>query len=386
MALMTGRFPGGDCDNIRLYSDRIECTPALTPQELESGTINMHYNWRCRIIGEAGERVRVIMHWPPYDPEKSKKEHIYWYVQSFGIVAERAMYISSDEIHWEHFTDVKKTGFDFDFTVTLPENGRLSVAVNIPFSLSELDFICEEYKDYRVNVAKTRAGFDIPAFRFGHGKKVIWLQANVHVIEVSGSHALVGTMRYLNQHIDEIERSDYSFFVIPSIAVEGLYCDMEKAEQKVDINRGWGNLDNPENINIDRFIRGLVSDGYEMLVMTDMHNGWCDLNESGGNLTEYNPGQFEKEYQERRLKFQRAMLAACDFEKPEKFWWHDKNPNGIQCFFDYGSENFRALCTTMEFSRFEIWDRASESYIPVTQELLEKMGEQYADFLLHYEY
>ncbi|MDY6314684.1 MAG: M14 family zinc carboxypeptidase [Clostridia bacterium] len=384
MALMTGFFPGGDCNNIELYDDRIECTPALTKFEIESGTINMHYNWRCRIIGKPGERVHVIMHWPPYDPEKSKKEHVYWFVQSFGLVAERAMYISEDEIHWKHFTDVKKTGFDFDFTVTLPESGRLSAAVNIPFSVEELEALCAEYKDFRVKVAETRAGFDIPAFRFGNGKKVIWLQANVHTIEVSGSHALVGAMRYLKAHIDEIK--DYSFFVIPSVTVDGLYGDMARKEQHTDINRDWGKLTNPENINIDRFIRGLAADGYEMLVMTDMHNGWCDPSESGGNLTEFNPGQFDDDYQARRLKFQRAMLAACDFEKPETFWWHDKNPNGIECFFDYGSENYHALCTTMEFSRFEIWDRASESYVPVTQELLEKMGTQYADFLLHYKY
>ena len=83
MALMTGLFPGGDCDNIRYYADRIECTPALKKYEIESGTINMHYNWRCRLIGKSGETVRVLMHWPPYDPEKSPKTHVYWYVQSF---------------------------------------------------------------------------------------------------------------------------------------------------------------------------------------------------------------------------------------------------------------------------------------------------------------
>ena len=60
--------------------------------------------------------------------------------------------------------------------------------------------------------------------------------------------------------------------------------------------------------------------------------------------------------------------------------------NGIECFFDYGSENHRALCTTMEFSRYEIWSRAEQRYVPVTQERLETMGRQYADFLLHYDY
>ncbi len=384
MALVTGLFPGGDCDNIVNYGDRIECTPALKKYEIESGTINMHYNWRCRIVGKPGEKVRIILHWPEYDPEKSPKQHVYWYVQSFGLVAERAMYTSSDEIHWERLTDIKKTGFDLDFTLTLPESGKLSAAVNIPFSLDELDKICEEYKDYRIKVADTRAKFDIPTFRFGNGKKVIWLQANVHTIEVSGSHALVGAMRYLKKHIDEIK--DYSFFIIPTVTVDQLYGDMVFNGNITDINRDWGKLTNPENIHIDTFIRSLVKNGYEMLVMTDMHNGWCDMSESGGNLTEFKPGQFDDDYQARRLKFQRAMLASCDFEQPEQLWWHEKNPNGIECFFDYASENYHALATTMEFSRFEIWDRATHRYIPVTQPLLEKMGEQYADFLLHYEY
>ena len=384
MALMTGLFPGGDCDNIRYYADRIECTPALKKYEIESGTINMHYNWRCRLIGKSGETVRVLMHWPPYDPEKSPKTHVYWYVQSFGLVAERAMFTSEDELTWEPLTNVRKTGFDFDFTVTLPESGRLSVSVNLPFSLAELEKVCREYAPWRVPVAETRAGFDIPAFRFGQGKRVIWLQANVHTIEVSGCHALVGAMRYLREHIDEIR--DYSFFIIPSFIVDGLYGDMDKPEQKKDINRDWGTLTNPENQRIDAFIRGLVADGYEMLVMTDMHNGWCDPSTSGGNLVEYNDGAAEPEYLERRRAFQRAMLAACDFEKPETFWWHDKNPNGIETFFDYGTENYRALCTTMEFSRYEIWNRAMNAYVPLTQERLETMGRQYADFLLHYEY
>ena len=101
---------------------------------------------------------------------------------------------------------------------------------------------------------------------------------------------------------------------------------------------------------------------------------------------EYNDGAADPQYLARRRAFQRAMLAACDFEKPETFWWHDKNPNGIETFFDYGTENYRALCTTMEFSRYEIWNRAMNAYVPLTQERLETMGRQYADFLLHYEY
>ena len=84
------------------------------------------------------------------------------------------------------------------------------------------------------------------------------------------------------------------------------------------------------------------------------------------------------------MRYTHALLSALDYEKPDKIWWHDFPP--IRTFNQYGSQTYGALCSTYEFSRYQIWNRAKGDYDPLTQEALVKLGKQYAQFLLTYDF
>ena len=384
MAVMTGKFPGGCCTDIRHYSDRIECAPQVSPGLLKSGMTNSHHEWRCLLWGEEGEKVHIVLHWPPFDPDKvDKSANEYWFVESFAGVAADIVFTGTDELTWTRLEEgVRRDGWDFHIDVTLPAGGKLYVSVNLPFTLKALDRICEEFKDYRFRLGKTAGGLDIPAFRFGTGKRAIWLQANQHVTEIGGCYVLWSLMRELVK--PETDLRDFSFFVVPSVSVDKMIGDGTYPEYKENINRDWLEFRQPETKAISDYIRSLTEDGYTMLVMTDMHNGWCRPEDSGGNITEYNHGFIDNEYWERRVKYTRAVLAALDYENPEKIWWHDRPVP--RTFERYGSETYRAYCSTYEFSRFQLWDREKGAYVPLSQEGLMRIGVQYAKFLLRYDF
>lgn len=384
MAVMTGKFPGGYCENIRHYSDRIECTPVVSPRALETGLTNNIHEWRCLLWGEEGERVHIVLHWPPFDPDRvDKTGTVYWFVESFAGVAADTVFTGTDELTWTRLeSGIRRDGWDFHIDVTLPAGGKLYVSVNLPFTLKALEKLCAEFADWRFPLGKTAGGLDIPAFRFGTGKRVVWLQANQHVTETGGCYVLWSLMRELVK--PETDLRDFSFFVIPSVSVDKMLGDGGYPELKTDVNRDWMDFQHPETQAISAYLRSLAEDGYEILVMTDMHNGWCRPEDSGGNITEYNHGFIDNAYWERRVKYTRAVLAALDYENPEKIWWHDRPLP--RTFERFGTETYGAYCSTYEFSRFQLWDRALGAYVPLSQEGLMRVGRQYAQFLLNYEF
>ena len=129
MAVMTGKFPGGCCTDIRHYSDRIECAPQVSPRLLENGMTNSHHEWRCLLWGEEGEQVHIVLHWPPFDPDKvDRKANEYWFVESFAGVAADIVFTGTDELTWTRLEKgVRRDGWDFYIDVTLPAGGKLYV-------------------------------------------------------------------------------------------------------------------------------------------------------------------------------------------------------------------------------------------------------------------
>ena len=383
MAVMTGDFLGGNCDNIQYFPDRIECTPLISEGARRSGMVNHTYMWRALITGEPGEKVNVTVRWPRYDVSTVDKEkNQYWYVHSFAEVVKDAFYYGEDELNWTRIEDVEKKDYDFSFTLTLPESGKLYAGANLPFTAKALNALTEEFAAYKVPLCRSARGVDIPMFRFGTGKNVIWLQANQHEVEVSGSHALTGLMRYLVR--PDTDLGNFSFFIIPSVAVDFVMLGKNIVDTGENINRNWGHRDMIETAAIHEKLQSLQRDGCRLLVMTDMHNGWCREDDSGGNYTEFTRGFVSEAYWQRRIRFAKALLSTVDYERPDKIWWHDFGP--IRTFNMYGSQTYSALCSTMEFSRYEIWDQKKGGYVPVTQERLYRMGEQLAKFLLSYDY
>lgn len=383
MARITGNIPGGCCANIQEIPGGFSCTPDYGPDG--PGKNRAHcYKWYCRVDGTPGETVTLRLTLPEYDPRTAERDWGYWFVHSFAEVAEQAFFTGSDELHWRHVdpADVEKDGFVFTLRVTLPECGYLFVSLCIPFTAKALKSLCEEFAAYKVPLCSSGLGQDVPMFRFGSGKNVIWLQANQHVTEVSGSNALTALMRRLAEPGTDLK--DFSFFVIPSVAVDKIMNDVDRINYGEDINRNWGHLDQPETAAIHALHEKLIAEGCRLLVMIDMHNGWCRAGDSGGNYTEYTRGFISDEYWFRRVRFAKALLASTDYERPDKLWWNDYGE--IKTFFKYGSQNYRSLCSTMEFSRYELWNRAEEAYEPVTQEGLERVGRELADFLLSYDY
>ena len=382
MAFITGKVPGSCVDNIENYADRIECTPKVNAAVLSRGLTNGHHEFRCLAVGTAGEEVHIVVHWPEYDVDSADRSNEYWFVESFYGVADQVVFTGTDELHWQRIETVWKDGWDLHIKVTLPEEGHLYVSVNLPFTVKALQQVCDRFAPWRVTVGKTAGGMDIPAFRFGTGKKVIWLQANQHVTEVCGCHVLASLMEYISD--PAVDLKDYTFVVIPSVSVEKMFMDQEYPEYPVNINRDWGTRKQPETKAIHDYLQGMAAEGYEILVMVDMHCGWCRVGDSGGNITEYNHGFIPNDYWERRMRYTHALLSALDYEKPDKIWWCDFPP--VQTFFQYGSQLYGALCSTYEFSRFQIWNREKGDYDPLSQEALEKLGKQYAKFLLSYDF
>ncbi len=383
MASILTNFPGACCTDIQYFPDRIECAPKLREDQLRTGLTNHCYDFRCLITGEAGETVKLIAHWPRYDMDKvDHVKHVYWFVQSFYNVAWKAVYTSEDGLEWTRLPDVPHENFDLFITVTLPESGKLYVSVNLPFTLEALEQICEKFAPWRIRLGKTIGGNDLPIFRFGTGDKVIWLQANQHVNEVCGCHTLASLMEVLADPATDL--TGFTFYVLPSVSVEKMDRTLSLPPMDHDINRDWFLREHPEVIACHNELQRLQAEGKRLLVMIDMHNGWCRASDSGGNITEFNRGFVEDDYRNRRLRFTRAMLASCDYEDPDKIWWCDVTGTGT--FFQYGSQTYESLCYTYEFSRFALYDREAGAYVPLTQEGLRRFGRQFARFLLEYDY
>jgi hypothetical protein len=369
MAFATTKFPGGAGEDIKSYPDRIEILA-------EKGL-------RCLLVGTPGEEIPVVLRWLPQDGKPvDRTAKKYWYVQPFFRVADRAIFTSEDELTWTRVEQVKKGDWQMEVRVTLPSSGKLFLSVKLPFTLKMLEQVCEKFAPWRVTVAKTAGGLDMPAFRFGTGNKLLWLQANQHVIETSGSYVLSSLMEVLADPATDLK--DFTFVVIPSVSVEKMIGDCSFPELAHNINRDWTKRLHPEVQGIHACIQKELAAGKELELLIDMHNGWCRESDSGGNITEYNHGFIEDAYWERRLRFTRAMLAACDYEHPEKIWWVEPS-DGSTCF-QYGSLDYETLSYTYEFSYFKMYDRAKGDYVPLTQEHLLKLGRQMAAFLLSYDF
>lgn len=379
MAVLTGDFPCGDCKNVRVTEKGIECGeyPEKNPYRDDAG-----FGFRARLTGDPGERVTITLHAPKYDPRLAGRDRTYWFVHSFAEVAAEAFFMSEDEINWNRIENVTKDDWSFTFSVEVPAGGSLELSLRLPYTGKALRQLCEEFAAYLVPLCKTELGEDVPMFRFGSGKNVIWLQANQHVSEVYGTHSLTALMRRLTEN--GVDLKDYSFFVIPSVAVDLMLNGTPRIEHEENINRNWGHPTQPETIAITELHKKLAAEGYRLLVMTDMHNGWCRAGDSGGNYVEYNRGFISDEYWFRRIRFSNALLGSLDYERPDKLWWHDYAE--IRTFCSYGSQVYGSLCSTMEYSYYELWDRALGCYVPVTQERLWRIGRELADFLLSYEF
>ncbi len=124
--------------------------------------------------------------------------------------------VSHDLINWS-WTETSLDGAAFSYTFGENEN-KVYFAHDLLYTPSRLDALMSELGIKPYTVCKTQKGRDVPAFKFGDGRKNIILSSRHHACECPGSWVLEGMIReYVANPIE-----DTNIFVVPMVDYDGV--------------------------------------------------------------------------------------------------------------------------------------------------------------------
>lgn len=385
MAYLTGQTEQGNCSNVHWVNGVLECEPELPERIVRCGKTNTWHMWHARAEGKVGEKIRILLHWPKFDPELVPEEirnaanyEIEW--DSFIRPAQDVVFMSTDRVHWTRIEDVKmvehslywETELPADtcyFTVSLyytPENYR-----DLIRTLAESPYTKQE------TIGRDECGDELYAFTVSDfsvpdtEKKGIFLIGTQHCSEFNGAHLCDFMMRYLNGDSAEAAqlRTKYQYYFVPVASISSWRQGLDVHSSGLNPNRDWVKQELPTTKAISEWMKTLkpVPD-----MLLDIHSGLANY---GNWETCQAIGVFPDltaEQLAEQKRFVDFVYETCDF-LPTRRYWDDFGANP-DCFDGFGYQYGQVHC--FEISHYAMYDRTAGRHFPIDQAGIKRFAEQ----------
>ncbi len=385
MAYLTGQTEQGNCRVIGVKNGIIECEPQLTEKVIREGNTNQWHLWHARIEGKKGEKVKILLHWPKFDPELVADEYknaanydINW--KSFARPAQDAVFISTDRLIWTRIEDITLDDHDLYWEVELPAD-TCYFAVTLyytPEMLKKLvkdlngnpyvkqEIIGNDYLGDKIN-AFTVTDFSVPADK----KTGVFFTAAQHCSEFNGCHLCDFAMRYLSSDDERAKelRQKYVYFFVPVASVSAWRQGLGVHPSGINPNRDWINLELPSTNAIHNWLTTLNP---VPAILFDLHSGLANygdwVNCQGIGVF---PDLPEEKVNEQK-RFIDLVFETCDFLPTCRYW--DQFGANPHCFDGYGYNYGQVEC--FEISMYAMYDREAGHHFPIDQSRIKRFTYQ----------
>ena len=402
MAYITGQTVHG-CSTPAKYlgGNTYECAPDVGEFYKKHRIYNDYHMWYAKVTGEVGETVTVRLKWPQFDPDAVSAEYRAWATYSadwpsFFYALHEVLYISTDELTWEHIDGARVEGDTVVFTVTLTTGtAYLSATLHYTEALykalrSELS--ASPYAE-TICLGKGWGGADILTFAVtdpsvpNEGKKTVYYQGLQHCHESTGGHVCDYMLRYLISDAPKARelRRRFIFRITPVVDVGGWkhgHQTHPAREGSIDFNfnRDWGVFEVPEVRAIAKYLDTLKANGEDLVMLADLHGATGDENDysSGASCFADDLGEdiVIRERLDRQSVFGDMVVAECDYLNPSGklgFWIRKAKPDGQFAMY---AQKVWGPAYTFEISMSKIWDRAAGRRFPNSQAAYRRFAEQ----------
>ncbi len=387
MAILTGKTEQGNLGYCRYENGVFTISPHIPYRIVRVGKTNTWHQLHMKAVGEIGEKIKVRIEWPLYDPalvpDEIKNAPNYeadW--EPFAKPACDALFMSRDGgLIWEHVDNAELSGNVITFEATLPAKECL-FAVTLYYTVARYRDLIASVKDSPFVKTEVigidEAGDEIYAFTAEdksvptEKKTFVHLQAAQHCSEYNGAHVCDFMLRFLASGSPEARQllSRYVFTFIPVCSVSGWREGADVHTSGKNPNRDWVNKELPSTKAIHGFLTSLAK---KPALLLDIHSGlanygsWeiCQALSVTPNIPE------EKKNEMRR--FVDIVYENTDFLPTRRYW---EGPVDDTMFDGYGMNYGQTH--TMEISFYAFYDKAAGRHFPIGQKALEKFSKELA--------
>ena len=348
MLSIHSNFIGGN-----ITVDRIEGSTVYLERDLRDTEGDWFY-WAFCVEGAAGKTLTFTF------PSKTR-------VGRFGAA------VSHDLTAWQW----SESGCGNTFTYTFTENeNKVYFAHNMLYHPSHFDAFCTRTGLTQETFCHSVKGRELPAVRFGTGKRWILLTARHHACEATGNYVLEGVTETLYHALPE----GYSILVIPFVDYDGVVDgDQGKNRRPHDHNRDY--TDTPIYEVVDKMMQfGHVN---ELRYTFDFHSPWhmgaqndyvffSRSTEAMEPFTDRFSEYLKQETSDLEMKYTGEWDVG-----PNKAWNNETSPNSKNYFSKQPSVH---LSVTTETPYFGVNDGMGK----ISQEAMREMGRAFGRSIIQY--
>ncbi|MBQ7322622.1 MAG: hypothetical protein IJW99_11040 [Clostridia bacterium] len=333
--------------------DRIENDTVYLERELRDTEGDWFY-WAFCVEGAAGRTLTFVF------PSKHR-------VGRFGAA------VSHDlrEWHWS------ESGSGDTFTYTFAEGeDKVYFAHNMLYHPAHFDAFCARVGLKQEVFCRSVKGRDLPAVRFGTGKRWILLTARHHACEATGNYVLEGVTETLLSRLPE----DFAVLVVPFVDYDGVVDgDQGKNRRPHDHNRDY--TDAP----IYEVVEKMMTFGreHDLCYTFDFHSPW-----HMGKQNDYVFFSRSTEAMEPRIdlfaEYMKQATAAGELKYtgawdvgPNEAWNNETSPNSKNYFSKQPSVR---LSITTETPYFGVTDGSGK----ISQDAMRALGRVFGHCILQY--
>ncbi len=384
MAILSGQTTQGNCNIAVLKNGVFECAPSLPEYVVKNGKTNTWHMWHAKAIGEIGEKIKIKLNWPTYNPDLVPDEiknmpnyEADW--QSFITAAKDVVFMSSDRVNWSRVEDVKLEDNSLYFEATL-SNKEAWFTVTLYYTPSRYENLLEEVKDSPyVKTLKlgydeggdTLYGFEATDFSVPEDQKIrVHFQGSIHCSEFCGAWVCDFMLRYLASGSDSVKDilKKYIFSFVPVVSISSWRMGLDVHSSGKNPNRDWEEMEMPTTVAVHNFLQGMKQ---KPEILMDMHTGLANYGcwETCQALS-LNTDLPENEQNEMK-RYIDLVYENCDFLPTRRYW---DAPVTAPMFDGYGVQY--GITFTMEISHYAIYDREARHHFPIDMARLQKYAKQ----------
>lgn len=384
MAILSSQTEQGNGSIAFLENGVFECSPALTEAVIKAGKTNTWHMWHSKATGEVGEKIRIKLNWPEYDPDLVPDEiknmpnyEAEW--ESFVTAARDVVFMSTDRINWQRIEDVKLEDNTLYFEATLPAK-EVWFTVSLYYTPCRYADLLEAVKDNdyikTLNIGADQGGDTIYAFEatdysVPESNKIrVHFQGAIHCSEFNGAWLCDFMLRYIASGCDEVKAilKKYIFTFIPVVSVTSWRLGLDVHSSGINPNRDWVEKTLPSTISVHEYLQKMNTAPY---LLFDIHSGianygcWeiCQALSLNTNL----PVEQQKEM----THFIDLVYENCDFLPTRRYW----DALVTDDMFD-GYGVIYGITYTMEVSHYAMYDRQEGHHFSIDMPRLEKFARQ----------
>lgn len=385
MAYLSGKTQQG-CSTFGILQDGvIVCSPNVPERIIKQGKTNTWHMWHAKVEGEVGEKVKIRVKWPEYDPSLVSPElldnpnfELEW--ESFIRCARDVVFSSTDRINWKRIENVEIADGALEFeTVLEAKESWFSVVYyyTVERFNSLLEFAEKSEHIKAEIIGRDFGGDDIYAFTVtdfsvsDENKKAMFFMGQQHTSEFNGGHLCDCMMRFLSSDDERAVqlRRKYVVYFIPIASVTSWREGLDTHPLFINPNRDWENMELPTTRAIHNWLRDRKPVPSFLL---DIHSGLA--NYGNWNICQAistNPDKNAPTY-DTEHRFVDLVYEYASF-LPTRRYWDDFAVSNTN--FD-GYARIYGQCQTMEISHYAMYNKEKGRHFPIDHEGFERFAPQ----------